>query len=162
MVKDIIGYEGIYTIDEDGNVYSINRKKIIKQSMRGNYLYVALYKEGKRKQENVHRLVAMTFIPNPEELPCVNHKDENKLNNNVNNLEWCTAKYNNNYGRHQRERVAVLQTSIDMFSLSGQYIMSFSGIQAAARYINGSASNICACLKGRQYTSYGYIWSYHK
>ena len=89
MVKDIIGYEGIYTIDEDGNVYSINRKKIIKQSMRGNYLYVALYKEG------------------------------NKLNNNVNNLEWCTAKYNNNYGRHQRERVAVLQTSIDMFSLSG-------------------------------------------
>lgn len=119
MVKDIIGYEGIYTIDEDGNVYSINRKKIIKQSMRGNYLYVALYKEGKRKQENVHRLVAMTFIPNPEELPCVNHKDENKLNNNVNNLEWCTAKYNNNYGQHQRERVAVLQTSIDMFSLSG-------------------------------------------
>lgn len=102
----IEGYNGEYEIDNHGVIYSVKSGKVLKQTDYGSkYLQVSLCKDGRRKVVNVHRLVATAFIPNPDNLPQVNHKDENKHNNNVENLEWCTAKYNINYGT-VKERVA--------------------------------------------------------
>ena len=99
MLKDINGYEGLYRIDDHGNVYSIKSNKQISYFISNNgYKRVTLFKNGKSKNISIHRLVAIAFIPNPNDLPQVNHKDENKLNNNVDNLEWCSSKYNANYG----------------------------------------------------------------
>lgn len=109
--KDIIGYEGLYQISNLGRVKSLERVTISKNGKRytcqelclrfGNikgYKFVVLRKGCKSYQVLVHRLVAQAFIPNPDSLPEVNHKDENKSNNHVDNLEWCTHKYNSNYG----------------------------------------------------------------
>lgn len=90
-----------YKVNEKGEVYSIKTNKILKQYKKKNYLGVCLYKDNKRKFRLVHRLVANAFIDNPYNLPQINHKDENTMNNNVSNLEWCTAKYNSNYGTHK-------------------------------------------------------------
>ena len=111
--KDIEGYEGIYQVSNLGNVKVLDRYvnssiknnkivkrqgKILKQYIKKGYLQVTLTLNNKRKYYNVHRLVANAFIPNPDKLPQVNHKNENKYDNRVENLEWCTAKYNCNYG----------------------------------------------------------------
>ena len=109
--KDIEGYEGLYQVSNKGRVKSLKRKicsnsnhkyntlseKLLKLSGGGKYIQVILCKDGKTSAKLVHRLVAQAFIPNPNNLPCVNHKDENKKNNDVRNLEWCTYKYNNEY-----------------------------------------------------------------
>lgn len=112
--KDIPGYEGFYQASNDGKVRSLNynhtrEKKIMKQSTdKLGYKRVMLCKNGKRKTFQVHRLVAIIFIPNPKNLPCVNHKDENPSNNHINNLEWCSYSYNNNYGtRNERASKAI-------------------------------------------------------
>ena len=120
MIKDIPGYENYYSIDTEGNVYSKDR--IITQinpktkqpmtylkkgrklcpAIKGNGYYgVCLMVNGIGKYIPIHRLLAITFIPNPDNLPCINHKDENKLNNNISNLEWCTPSYNTCYSLHK-------------------------------------------------------------
>lgn len=99
-----------YKVNENGEVYSIKRNKILKQYEKKNYLGVYLYQDNKKKFRLVHRLVANAFIPNPNNLPQINHKDENSKNNNVENLEWCTQKYNNNYGTYKtRARKRMLE-----------------------------------------------------
>ena len=99
--KDIDGYEGLYQVSNLGRVKSLhhNKEKILKGSYaKEGYHLISLSKEGTQKRCLVHRLVATAFIPNPYKLECVNHKDENPRNNNVDNLEWCTKAYNNCYG----------------------------------------------------------------
>ena len=103
--KDVVGFEGIYQVSITGIVRRLypNKTKILKQCKAGGrtnkeYLYVNMSANGKYRSSSVHRLVAEAFIPNPERLPQVNHKDEDKFNNCVDNLEWCTASYNNSYG----------------------------------------------------------------
>lgn len=106
--------EGItdYKVNENGEVYSIKRNKILKQYEKKNYLGVYLYQDNKRKFRLIHRLVANAFIPNPNNLPQINHKDENSKNNNFDNLEWCTQKYNNNYGTYKiRARKRMLESN---------------------------------------------------
>ena len=95
--KDIEGYEGRYKVSNKGRVYDNKLDKFIGYESLG-YMCVALCKDKKQKKCRVHRLVAQAFIPNPDNLPVINHKDENKTNNCVENLEWCTVKYNTNYG----------------------------------------------------------------
>lgn len=97
--KEIKDYEGLYWVSNLGRVKSSTKILKNRLSKRGYYI-VTLYKNAKGVTKTVHRLVAKAFIPNPDDLPQINHKDENKLNNNVDNLEWCTAKYNCNYGSH--------------------------------------------------------------
>lgn len=102
--KDIPGYEGLYQVSNTGRVRSLNyngtrKTKVLKQGTnKDGYKRIKLYKDGKFKVYLVHRLVALAFIPNPNNYPIINHKDENRWNNNVDNLEWCTYKYNSNYG----------------------------------------------------------------
>lgn len=97
--KDVVGFEGIYQVSSTGIVRRTDNNYIKKPSeSRNGYMFVDLNHKEKRKHGYIHRLVAEAFIPNPNNLPAVNHKDENKTNNNVDNLEWCTYKYNNNYG----------------------------------------------------------------
>ena len=101
--KNIIGYEGLYEVSDIGNVRNVRRNTLLKLTKTNyGYIQVSLYKNGIKTGLKVHRLVAEAFIPNPDNLPQVNHKDEDRTNNNVTNLEWCTAKYNSNYG-HRTE-----------------------------------------------------------
>ena len=100
--KNIIGYEGLYEVSNIGNVRNVRRNTLLKLSKNQGYIQVHLYKNGIRTGLKVHRLVAEAFIPNADNLPQVNHKDEDKTNNSVDNLEWCDHKYNVNYG-HRTE-----------------------------------------------------------
>lgn len=117
--KPIKDYETLYEVSNTGKVRSLSRKVIVKNKygaistrmtkakelkpqMRGEYYMVWLCKNGKSKQYNIHRLVGETFLKNPNNLRDINHKDENKLNNNVSNLEFCTHKYNMNYGNRNK------------------------------------------------------------
>ena len=101
--KIISGFED-YMVSDKGSVYSLKRKIEIKQYENKGYFGVYLYKLGERRFMLVHRIVAMAFIANPNNYPQINHIDENRGNNAVENLEWCSAKYNANYG-HRREKM---------------------------------------------------------
>lgn len=102
--KDIDVYEGLYQVSDTGEIRSLKTGKILKQEKsKCGYFRVTLYKNHKHTHYSVHRLVAEAFIPNPLNLPQVNHKNEDKTDNRVENLEWCDCTYNNNYGtRHER------------------------------------------------------------
>lgn len=113
MWKDVPGYEGLYKVSNIGNVMSFHTDGVFGKNNHGRllvqrtdacgYKYVYISKNGKKKRESVHRLVAYAFLPNPENLPQVNHIDEIRDHNTVSNLEWCTALYNQRYG-HRRKR----------------------------------------------------------
>ena len=153
-MKDIKNYEGLYAVTSCGKVWSYKRKKFLTPyTVRGGYMQVKLLKDNEKKQYYVHRLVAEAYIPNPDNLPQVNHKDENKANNCLQNLEWCDAKYNTNYGtRNEKIKKPILQ-----FSLDGEFIREWDCATDVGKEVCG---NICKCLKGRQKSSYGYIWKY--
>ena len=94
-MKDVKGYEGLYAVTSCGKVWSYRNECFLKpRANRCGYLYLNLSKNGKAKSYMIHRLVAEAYLPNPENLPQVNHKDENKANNCLQNLEWCDASYN--------------------------------------------------------------------
>lgn len=156
--RPVPGYEGLYSVSNKGRVKSLSRTvskntsfrhetadKIMRSSkLRSGYLFVHLTKDGKTKMFPIHRLVAIAFIPNKLELPEVNHKDENKTNNCVENLEWCTKKYNVNYGtRTQRTYKPVLQYDKKM-----NLIAEYASISDAAKAINAGTSYIAGCAKG--------------
>ena len=110
--KDVVHYEGLYEVSNLGRVRNKNTQQIKEQHSnynkktgKGGYMFVELWKCNKGKREYVHRLVAMAFIPNPENKPQVNHKDEVKTNNEVSSLEWTTSKENNNYGNHTEKSI---------------------------------------------------------
>lgn len=96
--RDIKGYEGLYQVSNFGRVWSNITNRIMKQKLSSEYFQIGLSKNNKQTFYCIHRLVAQAFIRNPNNYPCINHKDENKYNNISSNLEWCTYKYNNNYG----------------------------------------------------------------
>ena len=181
MEKAITGYPN-YIIFDDGRVYSKITNKFLKPSYSGGYLTVELFSErGKSRRILVHRLVAMAFIPNPYNYPQVNHKDENKTNNNVDNLEWCTAKYNMNYGTGNARRRASTDYSkpiykitakiacsyckkpVLQFTKDGEFIARHESAQAAGRKLNCSGGHISECCNGKTYkTVGGFKWRYER
>ena len=122
-MKDIKGYEGLYGITSCGKVWSYYSKKFLKPKDNGNgYLQVILYKDKEKKSCYVHRLVADAYIPNTENLPQINHRDENKTNNCLQNLEWCDAKYNINYGTCITKSSNSRKKPILQYDLDGNFI----------------------------------------
>lgn len=154
--KEIKGYEGYYEISSFGKVRSIRRNKILKTEISPKgYERVGLMKQGKRKVYRVHRLVAEMFIENPCNYPQINHIDENKTNNIVNNLEWCSAKYNMNYGNVGKKRKPVLQYSKD-----GTFISRYDSIADAEKATNIITQSISRCAKGKRKSANGFIWKF--
>lgn len=153
-MKDVKGYEGLYAVTSCGKVWSYRNKRFLTPEDNGHgYLRVNLHKDGKDKKYMIHRLVAEAYIPNPENLPQINHKDENKTNNCLQNLEWCDAKYNVNYGtRTEKTKKPILQ-----YDLDGNLIREWPSTADVGKEVS---STICNCLKGRYKTAYGYIWKY--
>ena len=149
--KDVVGYEGLYKVSDRGNVYSVERMssqgnkiggRMLKPIRHGNgYIRVSLCKNGIKKNKRVHRLVAEAFIPNPEKLPQVNHKDENPSNNEFSNLEWCDARYNSNYGtRNERIRKKVRAVNIK----NGEVIRFKSTVEAGSKgYYPSIVARVC-------------------
>ena len=121
---------------------------------------------GKRRMLLVHRLVADAFLPNPDRLPFVNHKDENPNNNCIENLEWCTQKYNCNYGTHNARMAKTLsetarqRRSVVQLSLNGEYIMAFPSIKDAADKLGIERASISICCRKPNRTGKGYRWMY--
>ena len=157
--RDIKGYEGRYQVSSFGRIKSlirggkilstrINEHGYEKISLNNNY--------GTRKTFSVHRLVAEAFIDNPNNYPQVNHKDENKTNNIVENLEWCTGKYNSNYGTG-KIRSGIKQGKKIICIDTGQ---EFDRIREAARVYGICHNNIVECLKGKRKTAGAYKWKY--
>jgi len=174
--KDIKGYEGVYQVSNAGRVRSLDRfdrrgiKKIgvIKtpQDNGNGYKYVQLKLDGTFKNHYIHRLVATCFIDNPNEYEQVNHINEIKEDNNVNNLEWCTREYNNNYGTKPLKNTIHLaklnkNNETPIYSTSKSGVRSFHISQkVAAMELGISGIGINAVLKGRQKTHKGYTFEY--
>lgn len=149
---------------KNGNGKRFCKGKIIKPTLtRNGYLEYSYKQNGIRKVELAHRLVARYFIDNPDNLPQINHKDENIKNNNVNNLEWCTAKYNANYGNRNAkclEKIKYQFKKVKQFDKNHNFIKEYQSLGIASREINGDISAIIRVCKGKQKTAYNYIWEY--
>ena len=165
--KDIDGYSGKYQVSNFGRVRRFGKRVLKQQQRRHGYLSVWLYDgHNNAKQVSVHRLVALAFIPNDEQLPEVNHLDENKQNNRADNLAWCTHRENSVYGT-KIERTAFANTNgkksrqIAQYSLDGKLICVFPSLQEAGRH-GFAAGNICRCAQGsaKYNYAYGYKWKY--
>lgn len=165
--RDIDGYEGLYQISNLGRIKSLPKKTKQKTTFLRpgvnsvGYANVVLHKNGEKHNYKVHRLVARAFIPNSEDLPCINHKDENKLNNNVSNLEWCSVKYNTNYGsgmrRNAEKQIATKATRKPIFMIDGNNnITWFQSIRDCQRITGLCQTHISKVIRGiyRQYNGF--------
>lgn len=162
--KEIEGTNGMYQVSNLGNVKSFTRFKkggLLKFGYFSNgYLFAHITINGKRRSYLVHRLVAEAFIPNPENLSQVNHKDENKTNNAVDNLEWCDCKYNNNYGTHMERIKEKNRLSHGRPVYCVELDRVFHSAMEAARFVGRNGTNISAVCRGKEKTSAGYHWRY--
>ena len=166
--KDISGFEGYYQVSDKGRVRSLDRKvwsekrgtsysrkgDVLKPINTDGYHYVILSKFGEYAHKRVHRLVAEAFIPNPKKLNYVNHKDENKHNNMLENLEWCTPKYNVYYGENSKVR-PVIATNM----LTGEQT-TYPSMREAARLGGFNQSSISLACKGKLKTHGYHYWQY--
>lgn len=182
----IEGYEGYYEISSLGRVYSIRRNIILKNKISPTgYARVNLSVNGIAKHHAVHRLVANAFIKNPDNKPTVNHINENKLDNSVENLEWATNAEQNVHGtriervkahtNYKKRNIDYKQVAakhnykelnkkqmkpVLQYDEHGNFIAQFPSIALAARTVGISAGHLCSCLKGRRKTCGGYKWKY--
>lgn len=168
--KSIKGFEQSYDISDTGLVRSkVNNKGklryLIKKTHVNNngYEVVPLSHKGKRKLLAVHRIVALAFIPNPENYPQINHKNENKLDNTVANLEWCTSKYNCQYGsRTERMRMKRREDkrsfNVEQIDKEGNVVNTFFSMKEAQRITGIRESGISKCVNGIILSSGGFYW----
>ena len=178
--RPVRNFEGLYEVSNLARVRSVDRivrganavsdsyatrrkGRILKPAMATNgYLFVVLCKDGKHTQTTVHRLVAEAFVPNPDNLPEINHKDENKTNNLPSNLEWCDRKYNVNYGTSIDRRAPKLFKRVEQLTMDGRHVAYYDSIAELVRLSNGKykANNIYMAARGDNESSYGYRWRY--
>ena len=170
-------YEGLYKVSNLGRILSLNYKRTGKAKLRNpveipnGYLQVGFSKNKKTKTCYVHRLIAETFLPNPENLPEVNHKDEDKTNNFVflnedgsvdkekSNLEWCDRKYNNNYGTRTERFIKTMSKKVLQFSKTGEFIREWESTMECGR--NGFCqSHVAACCRGERKSHKGFLWMF--
>lgn len=155
------GFEGKYQVSSCGRIRNIQTGRILKQYINNKgYFTIVLLKDGKEKNKRISRMVAEVFIENPLNLPCVNHKDENRLNNNVSNLEWCDYKYNNNYGNRIEKQRSKLHKKIGQYSLDGELIQEWESIKSASEKLGIYTSGIVDCARGHYKKCKGYRWKY--
>lgn len=158
--EDIKGYEGLYQVSTMGLVRGIKSGKTLSpDETKDGYERITLYKDSKPKHFLVHRLVAETFIPNPDNLSEVNHKDENKQNNSQDNLEWISAKDNCNYGTRNRKIALSKNKPILQLSL-GKFIREWESAAEVARVLGYAQGNICSCCNGNRNTAHKFKWMY--
>ena len=161
--KDIEGYEGLYQVSNLGRVKSLRRNIILKNKIESNgYERVVLSTNNNPKDYSVHRLVAIAFIPNPNNYPIVNHKDENRTNNCVDNLEWCTQKYNVNYGTGIAKRARSQSKKVLQLKPDGTFVKEWESTMAVQRNLGFGQSHIVAVCNGKRRIAYGYLWKYKK
>ena len=170
--KEIKGTDGLYLISDTGKVFSVRTNKVLKTGYRVGYEHVELNINGKAKKHYVHRLVAEAFIPNPNGYDVVNHKDENPANNRADNLEWCTQKYNVNYGNciEKRRRNRKPKASGDyansikvyQFDLDGNFIAEYGSVAEAGRAIGKHPCCIHKVIDGIMKSYEGYYWNTEK
>lgn len=181
--KQCVGFEPFYEVSNTGRVRSIavwsdKYQRIIKrpvskekriETTKDGYKRVLLCYYGKHHHCAVHRLVAQAFIPNPDKLPCINHKDETPSNNNVENLEWCSYKYNSNYGtlpqRISRRMITnhPKMKTVYQYELDGTFITAYPSANEASRSIGTVCGDmITRACRGKAKTAGGYRWSYEK
>lgn len=167
--RDVIGYEGLYQVSSFGRVRGVDRitpkghkwkGKILSPKDHNGYKSVTLSKNGRKKFYFVHRLVADAFIPNKLNYPIINHKDENPSNNCPDNLEWCTYKYNTNYGTCIDKVIDKQGNIVVMMDMNGNEIKEFRSVNEASRNTNSKASVISYCCRGLVYSSNGYRFKY--
>lgn len=179
--KDILGFEGLYRISNTGRVLSVKRTgrlqdKELKIAHDGNgYCYVVLRKNNKSFMRKIHRLVAQAFIPNNDNLPEVNHKDENKDNNNVDNLEWCTRKYNNSYGTRLQKlsiahkgKIVSDETKRKISNSKSTPVkcietgIIYQSANEASIHTGANSNSIRRVCNGKKKTTKGFHWEYVK
>ena len=174
--RQIEGYEGYYEVSNLGNIRSVDRVvpqknncvkaihgRLIRQSThyKTGYKSVMLSKNGVHKRLSVHRLVGKAFLPNPDNLPEINHKDENKANNSVDNLEWCDHSYNNRYGTIPQRKSEWSSKRVEQFDLiTGDVIATFPSGTVAARTLGFPQTSISACCHGKTNHCRGYGWRF--
>lgn len=173
--KEIEGYDGVYEISSFGNVKTNTRKVNkgwglrtiygipIKPTMRGKYKAVNLWKNGKSKPSNVHRLVAINFIKNDENKPCVNHIDGNKFNNNVSNLEWCTYSENNKHSFLTGLNVPIRRAGVGVIAFKDNIeYCRYISISDCARQLNVDKGNLQKVIYGKYSHCGGYSFKLQK
>lgn len=182
MRKPIPGYSR-YEVDDTGRVFNTSTGREITESTTTGYKQVSLMSDKNvRTRCYVHRLVAQVFIPNEKGLPIINHKDENPLNNCASNLEWCSHKYNSNYGHCKEKRLAAIkafnesdigkefqakqiirkQKAVIQYDRSGKIIAWFKSIEEASVATNSNRTSIGQCCSGKRNSAGGYLWAYGK
>ena len=153
--KDVVGAEEYYQISSLGRIKNKGTGEILKPSISSGYRHIEL-RYGINKMVLIHRLVAEAFIPNPFGFRCVNHKDENKLNNCVDNLEWCTYQYNATYGKGALQR----NSKVIQYDMAGNAMQIWESMKEASEKLEINYQGISACCRGKKKSSGGYMWSY--
>ncbi|ATE83960.1 HNH endonuclease [Lactococcus phage LP0209] len=152
------GFEN-YEVSNLGKVRNIKSGRTLKPSLiQSGYLRHSLYKHNKRKNLLLHRIIATAFIDNPEEKPCVNHIDENKLNNDLRNLEWCTARENAIHGTRIKRIAEKRSKKVIQLDLNDNILNVFKSMRQAERETGISATSISACCNGKRKSAGKYKW----
>lgn len=181
--KDVVGYEGVYQVSDKGDIYSVKRRDVMGRECGGRtlkplrdkngYLRINLYKDGIMKQNLIHRLVAQVFVPNQNNYLEINHKDENKANNHVGNLEWCTREHNMNYGTRNERANQTQSKKVKAINIKTGEVLAFNSAKEAGNkgYSRLNVSKACGgvyknnkgdLIGGDGHLYRGHQWSYEE